>query len=80
LGIKLFDDLKKVTAIDKNYIQFGCAEWFWKRPVNSFALQVEPKRFMKRDKAVVDYFEALHIENARDRFFDKIKKIIWANG
>jgi len=80
LGMQLFHDLKKITAIDKKYIQFGCAEWFWKRQVNSFALQVEPERFLKRDKAVIDYHEALHIEQVRNKFFDEIKKSILVNG
>ena len=77
-GMELFHDLKKITAIDRKYIQFGCAEWFWKRQVNSFALQVEPERFMKWDKALVDYHEALHIENVRNKFFDEIRRIIQA--
>lgn len=79
-GIELFHDLNKISIIDPEYIQFGCAEWFWKRQVNSYALQVEPKRFMKRDKAIIDYKEALHVEKVRNEFFKEIKKIVWVNG
>ncbi len=80
LGIKLFHDLSKIIVIDPEYIQFGCAEWFWKRQVNSYALQVEPKRFMKRDKAIIDYKEALRIEKVKNEFFEEIKKIVGVNG
>ena len=43
LGMELFETLKQITAIDPENIQFCCAEWFWKRQVNSYALQVEPQ-------------------------------------
>jgi hypothetical protein len=75
-GRVLFDDLRKIPAIDPEYIQFGCAEWFWKRQVNSYALQVEPQRFMTKDKISVAYQEALHIEKIRDRFFHALKGIV----
>jgi len=74
-GIELFHDLNKITIIDPEYIQFGCAEWFWKRQVNSYALQVEPRRFMTKDTVTIEYDEALHIETVRNEFFDEIKKI-----
>jgi len=25
----IFDDLKKITDVDPDYIQFGSVEWFW---------------------------------------------------
>ena len=75
-GRELFRDLKEILAIDPEYIQFGCAEWFWKRQVNSYALQVEPKRHMRRDKISVSYQEALHVEKIRDEFFRGLEKII----
>ena len=39
---RLFNALKEITIIDPENVQFCCAEWFWKRQVNSYALQVEP--------------------------------------
>ena len=42
-GRELFEALKEITAIDPENIQFCCAEWFWKRQDNSYALQVEPE-------------------------------------
>lgn len=75
-GITLFQNLKRFPAIDPEYIQFGCAEWFWRRQVNSYTLQVEPKRYMTKDKVTVDYLEALHIEKTRNEFFSKLKRLI----
>ena len=71
-GMAFFKDLKEVPLIDAEYIQFGSAEWFWKRHVNSFALQVEPERYMTKDKIFVDYDEALHLQDTRNRFFAEI--------
>ena len=74
-GRKLFQALKEITAIDPENIQFCCAEWFWKRQVNSYALQVEPERFKREDKTTLDYREALKIEKIRNRFFGKLKEL-----
>ena len=75
-GAKLLQDLEDLTAIDPDYIQFGCAEWFWERQVNSYVLQVEPERYKMKDKAVVSFQEALHIEKTRNQFFDELKRIV----
>ena len=78
-GKKLFQDLKQIPNIDPDYIQFGSADWFWKQQVNSYALQVEPKRFMTKDSIFISYEEALHIEKVRNEFFNEIKMIILRN-
>jgi len=75
-GRRLLEALKAITAIDLENIQFCCAEWFWKRQVNSYALQVEPNRFKNKDTAILDYREALHIENVRNKFFVQLQELI----
>ena len=76
LGRALFRDLSEIPKIDPEYIQFGCAEWFWVRQVNSYALQVEPKRYMAKDKITINYQEALHIQKIRNEFFEELKEIV----
>jgi hypothetical protein len=75
-GRVLFQELSQLQAIDPEYIQFGCADWFWEQQVNSFALQVEPERFKHQDRALVEYKEALHIEKVRDEFFERLWPLI----
>ena len=75
-GIRLLKQLKQIPALDPEYIQFGCAEWFWKQQVNSYALQVEPKRHMTRDTCFVDYHEALHLEKVKNRFFITLNELV----
>jgi len=75
-GKILFYDLKKIPVIDPEYIQFGCAEWFWKRHVNSYALQIEPERYKTKDRISIGFQEALHIEKIRNRVFKELKKIV----
>ncbi|MGB2895973.1 MAG: hypothetical protein WBB65_07415 [Anaerolineales bacterium] len=75
-GRKLFKDLGRIPSIDREYIQFGSADWFWERQVNSYALQVEPKRFMFQDSAIVDYQEAQHIDIVRNDFFRELRKLL----
>jgi len=73
-GTVLLEDLNKIAGAEPDYIQFGCAGWFWERQVNSYTLQVEPKRFMDKDKIEIDYDEAFYIEKIRNMFFVKLNE------
>ena len=75
-GRFIFQHLRNIPVIDPEYVQFGCAEWFWEKHVNSYALQVEPARYMTKDRISVDYLEARHIEKVRNNFFTQLKKLI----
>jgi hypothetical protein len=75
-GRGLIEVLKGITDIDPENIQFGCAEWFWKRQNNSYTLQVEPDRFKRKDTAILDFVEALHIEKIRNEFFIRLYKLL----
>lgn len=75
-GRLLIEDLKQVSDTDPHNIQFGCAEWFWQRQVNSFVLQVEPNRFKYQDRAALDYEEALGIEIVRNKFFTRLNTLL----
>ena len=74
-GRNLLEALKGITAIDPDYTQLCSAEWFWKKQVNSYALQVEPDRFKHEDTATVDGGEALYIEKVRNEFFAGIREL-----
>jgi hypothetical protein len=75
-GDKLLADLTAVPAVDPNFVQFGCAGWFWRGCVNSYVLQVEPVRFATEDCAEVSLAEALRVETVRDRFYVRVDEII----
>ncbi len=75
-GKELLSYLERVVEIDKDYIQFGCADWFWERQVNSYVLQVQPKRFKHKDRMFVEIQEAYHIEFIKRRFFGMLNLII----
>ena len=75
-GRKLLARLGQIPSQDAGYIQFGCADWFWNRQVNSFALQVEPERFKDRDSVTLDYQEALHVEAVRNVFFARLNEVL----
>ena len=75
-GRRLYEALNGITAMDPENVQFCCAEWFWERQVNSYALQVEPDRFKREDKALLDYREALHIEKIRNKVFAQLRELL----
>lgn len=75
-GREFLNWLKQIPEIDPDYIQFGCAEWFWERNQNSYVLQVEPAEHMLKDKCTVDFQEALHIETVRNQFYDRLKTLV----
>jgi hypothetical protein len=75
-GQQYLNKLKNIVEINPQYIQFGCADWFWERQVNSYVLQVEPDEFKYSDKAIVDHKQALQIESIRNQFFKDLSDII----
>lgn len=75
-GSTLIEALKRIVDIDPPNIQFGCAEWFWQRQVNSYVLQVEPDRFKYRDRATLAYEEAIIIEDVRNKFFARLNAFL----
>ena len=75
-GRWVFNALKEITATDSENVQFCCAEWFWKRQVNSYVLQVEPDRFKRKDTSIIDFKEALHIEKIRNTFFIRLYELL----
>jgi hypothetical protein len=74
-GRALAECFRRVAAIDPDYVQFGSADWFWERWANSYALQVEPLRYMKSDEVVLQHEEALHVQHTRDLFFAELRRL-----
>lgn len=75
-GEALLSELESLTEADPHYIQFGCAEWFWERQVNSYVVQVEPDRFKHLDSITISHHEALRIQSARDSLFEGLRMIL----
>lgn len=75
-GRSLLRAFRKIPLIDPENIQFGCANWFWDRQVNSYALQVEPKRYKDKDQITLYYEEAIKIERVRNLFFDRLHELL----
>ena len=71
-GRLLLDDLRDLCLLDLHNIQYGCAEWFWERQVNSYIVQVEPERHKTKDRCMISYPEALYLEGVRNQFFEKL--------
>ncbi len=75
-GRLLLDALHEIPVIAPEFIQLGSPAWFWDQRPNSYALQVEPTRFQYSDQASVDYREALHIQQVRDQFFERLREMV----
>jgi hypothetical protein len=75
-GRGLFEELEAIASGNPEYIQFGSADWFWERHLNSYAIQVEPRKHMAKDRCYIDYQDALRVERVRNRFFDEITTLL----
>ncbi len=75
-GKGMLEALKGITALDPENIQICSSEWFWKRHINTYALQVEPDRFKRKDSVILHYKEALHIETVRNKFFARLDGLL----
>ncbi len=79
-GRDLFEALEAIALLNPDYIQFGSSDWFWKRHLNSYALQVEPRKHRTKDRCCLDYREALRVEQVRNQFFDNITTLLQERG
>jgi len=68
--------LQNMQDIDKDYIQFGSADWFWERQLNSFVLQVEPTEYKYEDRALINWEKAIHIDKTRQILFKELKHLL----
>jgi hypothetical protein len=75
-GRDLFNDLRVIASGNREYIQFGSADWFWERHLNSYAIQVEPRKHMTKDQCHIAYEEALQLEEVRNGFFEEITSLL----
>lgn len=75
-GRALLEEMRAVQDTDPDYIQFGSADWFWERCVNSYVLQVSPLKNACQDHFDVSLGEARRIEVARDKFFDELWEVL----
>ena len=75
LGRQLLKQLNELPSIHPGYIQYGCAQWFWERQINSYVVQVEPERHQLKDQCILGYQEALIVEKVRYDFFNALRKI-----
>jgi len=75
-GRAFLEELRAIPRIDPDYVQFGSADWWWKDWPNSYALQVEPRRHMTKDEAVLPVSEAFHVQHTRDLFFAEIRGVL----
>nr|WP_321257385.1 hypothetical protein [uncultured Pseudodesulfovibrio sp.] len=74
-GTFFLDDMKKIPSIvNSNYVQFGCAQWFLQRHINSYVLQVQPSDRAHIDSMTVPQKEALLIQSTRNVFWDTIRQ------
>jgi hypothetical protein len=75
-GWALRERLARVPTVYPGYIQFGSADWFWERWVNSYALQVEPVAHQLKDEAILEPAEASHTQRARYLFFRELRVLL----
>ena len=75
-GRELLEEMAKIAATNPEYIQFGSADWFWERQVNSYVLQVEPREHVAKDRCIIDRRQALAVEQVRNRFFEDIAALL----
>jgi hypothetical protein len=78
-GANIRDRFAAIREIDDEYVQFGSPGWFWEQYPNSYALQVEPKRFELQDEALLEHDEALHVQSVRDVFFQRVRELLADN-
>jgi len=68
--------MRELRDLDPRYIQVGTGAWFWDQQVNSYAIQVMPKRARKLDSVEVDGKEARHLSHVRSGLFRRFEAML----
>ncbi len=69
------ETLRGLRDAEPRFVQFGCAEWFWERQVDSYVLQVGLKKYRRRDRMTLDGKQARLISHARTRLFRELATV-----
>lgn len=77
-GRALREALAQIPRVVPGYVQFGSADWFWERWVNSYTLQVEPVAHQLQDEVILEPAEAIRTQVARDVFFRELRAALAA--
>ncbi len=75
-GREMYADVEALTSLNPDYIQFGSADWFWERLINTCCIQIEPCRMKTEDSGMISMNEALLIERLRPIFFTRLAAVI----
>jgi hypothetical protein len=75
-GREFGEALARLSAVDPARVQHGSADWFWEHCPNSYVLQVEPEAYRLQDQAILTADEARRTQQARDRFFDELRRLL----
>jgi hypothetical protein len=71
-GEAWLETLRGLKMAEPRFVQFGSADWFWERQINSYVLQVGPKKSRRLDRMTVDGKQARLIAHARTRLFREL--------
>lgn len=75
-GQAFVEAVRGLRELDPKYIQVGSADWFWNRRVNSFVIQVGPKRGRKRDTMPLDGKEIRHVSHVRTQLWRRFATLV----
>jgi len=75
-GRGLLDRIHELRDLDPKYIQVGSADWFWERQVNSYIIQVGPKRMRKHDAMTLDGKELRHVSHVRTQLWRRFAALV----
>jgi len=66
---------KRYRGKNRDYIQFGCTQWFWEKAVNSHVLQVKPLLYKDQDIISIDCYRAMCLQETRNIFMMKLQRL-----
>ncbi len=74
-GRALRDAVGELMDAEPRFVQFGSADWFWERQLNSYAIQVAPRRARGQDRMTLDGKQARLVSHARTRMFREFAEL-----
>lgn len=75
-GRAFLEAVHDLRDLDPRYIQVGSADWFWDRQVNSFVIQIGPRKMRKVDFMDLDGKQVRHVSHVRTQLFRRFAALV----
>jgi len=75
-GRAFLEAFRGLRDVERMLVQVGSADWFWQRQVNSYVIQVSPRKHKRQDTMTLDGKQARKIAQVRVKLWRELAEMV----